>query len=164
MAEQGIARRGSTAQFWLWLLVQTIADTIVLWNGIPFYRRLLLAGQQFDPPLYLIAALCSIAGQVGYWSAMLIRHSVVLPRSTVASHIFQFLARLNFIYASAMFSVVFFVKFDELDIRPGKIVLLVAVLFSMFCYSSLLEWIGKALTVGQGARQAKGDHARRESV
>ncbi|AZO15893.1 hypothetical protein EJ069_14905 [Mesorhizobium sp. M2A.F.Ca.ET.043.05.1.1] len=140
MAEPGIARRRSTAQFCLWLLVQTIADTIVLWNGIPFYRRLLLAGQQFDPLLYLIAALCSIAGQVGYWSAMSIRHSVVLPRSTVASHILQFLARLNFIYASAMFSVVFFVK---LDIRLGKIVLLIAVLFSMFCYSSQLKHVSR---------------------
>lgn len=136
------------AQFWFWLLVQTVADMIVLWNGIPFYRRLLLAGQQFDPPLYLIAALCSVAGQVGYWSAMPLRRRVVLPRRTVAAHAIQFLTRLNFIYASAMFSVVFFVKFDELDIRLWKIVILVAVLFSMFCYSSQLEWVGKALTVG----------------
>ncbi|CDX31071.1 hypothetical protein MPLA_1410014 [Mesorhizobium sp. ORS 3359] len=63
MAEQGIARRRSTAQFCLWLLVQTVADTIVLWNGIPFYRRLLLAGQQFDPPLYLIPPFAPLPGK-----------------------------------------------------------------------------------------------------
>ncbi|CDX31074.1 hypothetical protein MPLA_1410015 [Mesorhizobium sp. ORS 3359] len=74
---------------------------------------------------------------------MSIRHSVVLPRCTVASHILQFLARLNFIYPSAMFSVVFFVKFDELDIRLGKIVLPIAVLFSMFCYSSQLKHVSR---------------------
>jgi hypothetical protein len=56
-----------------------------------------------------------------------------------------------------MFSVVFFVKFDELDIRLWKVVLLVAVLFSMFCYSSQLEWIGKALTVGTAGKQAKSE-------
>lgn len=148
---------GKPAQFWIWLLLQSVADTIVLWDGIPFYRRLLSAGQQFDPSLYRIAGLCSIAGQVGYWSAMSLRGRVTLPRSVVAGHVVQFLARLNFIYASAMFSVVFFVKFDELDIRLWKVVLLVAVLFSMFCYSSQLEWIGKALTVGTAGKQAKSE-------
>ena len=54
-----------------------------------------------------------------------------------------------------MFSVVFFVKFDKLDIRPWKIVILVPVLFSMFCHSSQLEWIGKALTVGQGGQASE---------
>ena len=86
---------------------------------------------------------------------MPLRRSVVLPRRAVAAQAVQFLARLNFIYASAMFSVVFFVKFDELDIRLWKIVLLVAVLFSMFCYSSQLEWIGKALTVGRGGQASE---------
>ncbi|WP_210215000.1 hypothetical protein, partial [Mesorhizobium sp. M2A.F.Ca.ET.067.02.1.1] len=49
-----------------------------------------------------------------------------------------------------------FVKFDEVDIRLGKIVLLIAVLFSMFCYSSQLEWT-RRLRWAKAPRQAKGD-------
>jgi hypothetical protein len=60
-------------------------------------------------------------------------------------HVVLFLARLNFIFASAMFSAVYLVRFNELDISPWRFVLLSTVLFSIFCYTLELERLCRAL-------------------
>jgi hypothetical protein len=58
-----------------------------------------------------------------------------------------------------MFGVVFFTRFQELQFSIWNVSLLLAVLFSMFCYTLELERLGKALWEGwaepaQGARSS----------
>ncbi len=55
------------------------------------------------------------------------------------------LSRLNFIFASAVFSAVYLVRFNELEISLWRFVLLSTVLFSIFCYTLELERLGRAL-------------------
>ena len=53
--------------------------------------------------------------------------------------------RLNFIFAGAVFSAVYLVRFNELDISVFGFVFLSTVLFSIFCYTLELERHGRAL-------------------
>jgi hypothetical protein len=60
-------------------------------------------------------------------------------------HLILFLSRLNFIFAAAVFSAVYLVRFNELDISLWGFVYLSTVLFSIFCYTLELERLGRAL-------------------
>ncbi len=48
-----------------------------------------------------------------------------------------------------MFSVVFFTRFKELEFSIWKVLFLLAVLFSLFCYTLELERLGKAFWEAQ---------------
>ena len=60
-------------------------------------------------------------------------------------HLAGFVARLSFIYASTMFTVVFFLRFQQLPLPPYRIVMILLLLFSMYCWSLELERLAKAL-------------------
>jgi hypothetical protein len=55
------------------------------------------------------------------------------------------LSRLNFIFAAAVFSAVYLVRFNQVEISFGGFLILATVLFSIFCYTLELERIGRAL-------------------
>jgi len=57
-----------------------------------------------------------------------------------------FVARLSFIFASASFTVIFFARFDQLSPPPHRILIVLALLFSFFCYTLELERLAKALS------------------
>jgi hypothetical protein len=56
-----------------------------------------------------------------------------------------------------MFSVVFFVKFNELDLRAWKLALLLALLFSLFCFAQQIEWLGASMNRKSGAMVREGE-------
>jgi hypothetical protein len=75
-----------------------------------------------------------------YWFATL-----RLGHNPLLGHLILFLSRLNFIFAAAVFSAVYLVRFNELDISLWGFVYLSTVLFSIFCYTLELERLGRAL-------------------
>jgi hypothetical protein len=133
-------------KFWALFAVQCAATAVVLYNGIPFYRNLLLARQSADLQLYAMAVLCTVAGQLGYWLAMPIRSHANIHGPRPVGHLMLFAGRLVFTFASAMFTVVFYVKFDDLDIRVWKLALLLGLLFSLFCFTLQIEWLGRTMS------------------
>ena len=134
---------------WLYpllLAAQTAGAAIVIWNGAPIYRQIVTDASRHQPQkatlLWAVAAVVML--QSGYW--LRLRFHPTLPRweNVVFSHIVLFLGRLSFILAAATFSVVFFLRPEGLHLPFSRVVLLLSVLFSMFCYSLELEWLGKA--------------------
>ena len=63
----------------------------------------------------------------------------------MVGHLAAFVARLSFILASSTFAVMFFVRFDQLSLPLHRILLVVALLFSLFCWTLELERLAKAL-------------------
>src|SRR5947207_897848 len=55
----------------------------------------------------------------------------------------------EFCVIGGMFSVVFFTRFEELEFSIWKVLFLLAVLFSMFCYTLDLDRLGKAFWEAQ---------------
>lgn len=135
-------------RFWLWFLAQSVAVGAILWNGIPVYRRLLVGTRASGTDVVFIAIASVLVIQLGYWQAFRLRDQLLFDRNTALSHFLLFLARLNFIYVGGMFSTVFFIQFDNIELNLWKVVALIAVLFSMFCYSLQLEWLGQAFFAG----------------
>ena len=52
---------------------------------------------------------------------------------------------MKFTFAAAVFSAVYLVRFNQVEISFGGFLILATVLFSIFCYTLELERIGRAL-------------------
>ncbi len=133
--------------YWLLLASQSAGAGIILWKGIPIYRQLLLGepdpGPRLSIFLYALAALALI--QPAYWLARRLPPPVRRVSRPLLAHLVIFLGRMVFIYVAGMISVVFYLRYADLRLAFWREALLLAVLFSMFCYTTELERLGKTL-------------------
>ncbi len=121
---------------------------IILWNGVPIHQRLLMGStaEQASPRVFVLGAVAIILIQSAYWIRLRCLPPFRFKRKLVLGHAIQFLGRLSFVFIAGMFSVVFYTRFEELEFSPWKALFLMAVLFSLFCYTLDLDRIGKAFS------------------
>jgi hypothetical protein len=129
---------------------------------VPLYSRLLEnpgSPQRLDPAIVALTVLSIALIQCAYWYRVF---NVALPvqnARVVYGHLILFTSRLGFIVASSLFSVVLFRHLPEINFVANRLTflwragLLLAVLFSLYCFTSELERLGTALR-GQ-ERQAR---------
>src|SRR5262249_19761156 len=132
----------------LLLAVQTAGALIILWKGIPIYRQIVADASQHEPQtgtfLWTLAAVALI--QTAYWLRLRLHPTLPKGSNALLGHVLPFLARLSLIFTTSSFSVIFFAQPKGLNLPPSRFPALVAVLFSMFCYSQELERLGKAMS------------------
>jgi len=133
----------------LLLAIEAAGGAAILWHGLPLYRRMLSGGVAFehaDTSSVTWAAIGIVLIQTAYWaSTFTVFPLLSVPRHVLAGHAALFLARLNFVFVSSLFAVVVFSKPVDLEFVAWRAALLVAVLFSMFCFSLELERLSKRL-------------------
>jgi hypothetical protein len=132
--------------FWALVIGQALGAAIILWAVVPLYRE--LAVHASDPHDILSTRLWATAGlimiQVAYWIAWPRFRNLTLPRQILLGHLFQFAARLNFVFVGAMFGVAYLARPEYIEFRLSRCLLLICILFSMCCFSLQLERIAKA--------------------
>ncbi len=133
--------------YFLLLAVQTAGAALLLINGVPIYRQAVGDFSQHRPQpgilWWAVAAVGMIQG--AYWTAMRLRVAPPKSGQVVIGHLAAFVARLSFIFASSSFTLIFIVRFEDLNLPFDRILMLLAMLFSMFCYTLELERLAKAL-------------------
>lgn len=136
------------APSWLLFTAESIGALIILWNGVPIHQRLLVGhtAQEAGSRVFVLGAVAVILIQSAYWIRLRCFPPLRFKRQLVLGHAIQFLGRLSFVFIGGMFSVVFFTRFEELEFSIWKAPLLMAVLFSLFCYTLDLDRIGKAFS------------------
>src|ERR1700676_2566401 len=143
-----------TVTYLVLFAVQMFGSDFIVWQDLSAFRQLVLSpGEQPASTPYdgntVLAVL--FAMQAAYWYRLL---RVAIPfrgPSLVLSHLFLFLGRLNFIFGSALFSIVLFRHVPELGsdvdlllmVRRGTV--LIISLFALFCFTLELERLGVAL-------------------
>jgi hypothetical protein len=144
----------SRLRFRLLLAAQTAAIVALLWGAAPIYRAILAApGHQLadipSSPFLIIVGL--IVFHAAYWHRLRRVPVAVTARSVFLSHVVMFTGRLCFIFGGSMFALIAFRHVpdmgqivDPLRLTSRSMVML-AVLFSLFCYALELERIGSAL-------------------
>ncbi len=133
---------------WLLLTAETMGALIILWNGVPIHQRLLMGStaNQAGPRVFVLGTVAVVLIQSAYWIRLRCLPQMRFKRQLVLGHTIQFLGRLSFVFIGGMFSVVLFTRFEELEFSPWKALLLMAVLFSLFCYTLDLDRLGKAFS------------------
>jgi hypothetical protein len=121
---------------------------LLLWDGLPIYRHLFVmerVGTEEDRIIMLFAV---IAIQAGFWNTFHHLPPFEIPKHAFLGHVLLFLSRLSFIFASSLFALVFYRAPNLLDFHPLNLLLFVAILFSVFCFTRHLEAIGNLLLKG----------------
>ena len=142
------APRSGLVVYFCLLTAQTIGAAIILVNGVPVYRQMVgdFANHQPHPGILWWAVVAVIIIQAAYWLRVRLQPSLHWRTHVVIGHMAFFVARLSFIFASASFTVIFFARFDQLSLPPHRILIVLAMLFSLFCYTLELERLAKALS------------------
>ena len=133
--------------YWILFLGQTIGNATILYHITPLCRRLVTSGlyENASPKVLVFGALGVTIIQVCYWLDQYWFATLWMGYNALLGHVILFLSRLNFIFASAVFSALYLVRFTELEISLWRFVLLSTVLFSIFCYTLELERLGRGL-------------------
>ncbi|GLS19625.1 hypothetical protein GCM10007874_26420 [Labrys miyagiensis] len=107
--------------------------------------------QDIDPLTQAAIIAGAIALQGSYW----LRYrwvTIHVPfRSAPVGHLVMFASRVSFFFGGALFSVIFFRHVPEFDMFPPlgqamlKLLIVMAILFALFCYALELERFGKAI-------------------
>jgi len=145
------AKRNS---YWLRLAAQSASVIVILYQGVPLYQQLTVEiSAPPDRTSLLWGLAAALAIQIAHWAGKDDFPQHIPFANLLLGTVVQFLARLSFIYASAMFSIVIFVRSNKMDLVFWHIVLLFIVMFSMFCYSNELERLGRAIAAAPTDRR-----------
>ncbi|MBK3745030.1 hypothetical protein G3A39_38195 [Paraburkholderia aspalathi] len=136
------------------LLGQTASTFLLFWMVFPIFINLVTHLGEIQDIRMLDQAVIigsSVLLHCFYWSRLK-WVSIVRPcRNIVVAHFCSFASRVSFFFGGALFSVVFFRHIPELDFFPpftqatAKLLYLVAILFGLFCYSTELDRLAKAI-------------------
>jgi hypothetical protein len=146
----------------LLLCTQTAAATFLFWLVFPLFRQMILRlGEPQDIGMGVEIGI--LAGTTLLYAAYWARYRWVLIRapfqSALIGHLVQFASRISFFFGGALFSALFFRHLPELSVLPTlgdlgrRAVIVLGVLFALFCYSLELDRLGKAIEEPPGAAQ-----------
>lgn len=146
----GFRVQGGPRNRWLYSLllgIQSVGAVFVYSNGVPIYRQMVgdFDNYQRESGILLWEAAAVALLQSGYWLRIRVQPTMPAGGHVFLGHVAYFGARLNFAFASASFTVMFLVRFNQLAMPPHRMVVILALLFSMFCYTLELERLAKAL-------------------
>lgn len=136
------------------LTVQTAAATFLFWVVFPLFRQLIARLgelQEVSVSVEVQIVVGTLMLHCAYWT----RYRWVAVRapfhSAFIGHVVQFASRASFFFGGALFSALFFRHLPELDAFPTipealiRGLLVIWVLFALFCYSLELDRFGKAI-------------------
>jgi cation transport ATPase len=142
---------------WLYvalMAIQTTGAVVILWNVLPIYRQIVADASKHAPqPETLVWSAVAVAMiQSAFWLGRRLHPRLPQGRYLLTGQLVLFFARLCFVLATSTFSVVFVTRPHQLTLPPLRVVMLLAVLFSIFCYTQELERLGRSL---QGLEEKK---------
>lgn len=130
---------------------EAVGAAIISLKGIPIYRQLLVGGHEpiplSDILVWVFIAIALIQGP--YWTGQKMFPQLTMRRRAFLGHVIQFVGRFGFLYVGGLFSVIFYSRFQEVDLSPGRVLVLLMALFSMFCWAQEIDRLSKALCEGR---------------
>ena len=154
--------RRSRLAYPLLMAAQTVAATVLFRTMFPIFARVVEEPGKFQliersTQFTIVAA--AVVLQVCYWTRFRYVRIEAPTKSPFVAHLFLFGSRISFFFGGALFSAIFFRHLPELDALPPlfqgvtKVGSVLAVLFSLFCYSLELDRVGRAIEAADPARQ-----------
>ncbi|MCX5581739.1 hypothetical protein [Kaistia terrae] len=136
------------------LSVQTASALMLFCVIFPSFHRLFSSlgePQQIDRGAQLAILFGVTMLQSSYWLRLRWLPVIAPMHSVFFGHVVLFAGRVSFFFGGALFSTIFFRHVPDLEFLPplgqsvAKAIAVLAILFSLFCYSLELERLGKAI-------------------
>ena len=139
------SRNPKRLAYWCLFAVESAGMALILYEGVPVYRRLLTEPIENHPaqgillPILLVVAVM----QACYWIKQPLRPTFANVSHPLLAHLLMFFSRLSFIFAAGLFSLTLYRRLTDLrESLPGVGVLLLAT-FAQFCYARELDILGQ---------------------
>ena len=128
--------------------LQTLGAVVLFGHVLPLYRYAVAhsaAYEAHDVDVLIWPSAASFLMQVGFWT----RYHLHLPfpqfRNALIGYVIWFLSRLSFLLWTAVFGFVFINPRPEFHLPVDRHLLMLAWLFSFFCYTQEVENLAKSL-------------------
>lgn len=132
--------------FWCCIAAEGVGSQIILWKGVPIYRRLLSDGAQGGGTAdFVWAVMAVLLMHVGHWLAFRLKPRLQFRRNVLLGHVLIFISELSLFFANALAVVILFDRMGELQFSLWKVIILVAILFAICCYKHQLTAIGDSM-------------------
>ena len=140
-------------RYWLYtalLSVQTVGVALILWEGVPLYRLIVKepGPQHLDKQTIAWVTIAITVIQFSYWSEVRLVPKIKLRQNVFLSHVVLFFARISFVFGTALFSIIVFLRLPDITVSVPRLSLLIVTMFSMFCYTLELEKLDRSLGAG----------------
>jgi hypothetical protein len=132
----------SKKQYVLFFVIEVAAMAVILWDGLPIYRHLMILERVTTRADEAILWMAVAAIQFSYWHLLRHESPFAFQRRVFLAHVVLFVSRLSFVFASSLFALVAYRYSNALSFDVTRVVLFIAVLFSVFCFSRHLEAMG----------------------
>ena len=123
------------------MVLESIGALILLFRAIPIYRIILLNPEDFVPnqPNMILGTVSIILIQGPHWYKS---HNLIFPntnKSNLLNKLIGFVARIFLIIMSAVFTIIFVLRIETVEVSLLKILVSLLMLFSIYCYVKDLE-------------------------
>ena len=150
------AKEGATPLgYMLFFAAELLAMGLILWDGVPIFRGIVNFRRSATLSDDVILFLAALIIQITYWHTLRRDPPFPLPEWQFAGHIILFLSRLSFIFVSAVFSFVVYRYWGIFEFSLHRFVLMILILFAVFCFSRHLEAIGSLMNTGHKPRRRR---------
>ncbi|AMJ62016.1 hypothetical protein [Bosea sp. PAMC 26642] len=149
-----MASAGQNKIYLFLLATQTAAATFLFWVIFPLFHQMITQiGKPQDVSHLIEVEIClgTVVLHGAYWARYRWVTLQAPFHSPFIGHLVQFASRVSFFFGGAVFSALFFRHLPELDTLPSidqtlvKGLVVLGVLFALFCYSLELDRLGKAI-------------------
>lgn len=136
--------------------MQTCGAVIMYWNVVPLYRQALADAKslegELEASLWPLAAIALM--QSGFWISRRMRPPLPQFTNVLLGHVTLFCARMGFVLPTSIFAYVFITQKAVFEITVYRYGIILAGLFSLYCYLQDFERLGRAF-LGDGRAGAK---------
>lgn len=140
--------------YWGAVGAQAIGAILIMWDGMPLYREALRSPESVQPNpigsgwLLLYASLI----QAAYWTGRRWDPHELVGCYPVSGHLVSFLGRMPLLFGTAAFGLLFFARPPGLSLSVFESGMVLAALFSLYCFNQAMERCAGALAANEPSR------------
>ena len=133
--------------YWGSVGAQAVGAILIMWDGMPLYREALRSPEAVQPNPVGSGWLLLYAGiiQVGYWLGRRWDPHHFVGRYPLPGHLVSFLGRMPLLFGTAAFGLLFFARPPGLSLSVFESGVVLAALFSLYCFNQAMERCASAL-------------------
>lgn len=156
----GTGRRACVVQFrysigyWGAVGAQAIGAILIMWDGMPLYREALRSPESLQPNPIASGWLLLYAGiiQAAYWAGRRWDPHALVGCYPLSGHLVSFLGRMPLLFGTAAFGFLFFARPPGLSLSFFEYAVVLAALFSLYCFNQAMERCAVALAANDPSR------------
>ena len=126
--------------------VQTVGAAVIYWNVLPLYRLAVADAKplqvELEASIWPLTAIALI--QSGYWISRRIQPPLPRVTNALLGLCILFLARMGFVLPTSIFGFVFIAQKHDFQIPAFRYGVILAGLFSLYCYLQDFERLGRS--------------------